>query len=180
MNAFVGWLLAAAVLAIGYVQWGWPGVVLAVTMIVFWLLLQFSRALRAGVECYHALKAVLKAKKLSTAVGDEGGFAPNLTSNEQALEVLVEAIKKAGYKPGKDVVLALDVAASQDGHIDLLVSDVVMQRVGGVARHQQYPQGGVVAAEHAREVFSIVATSAREDCQGRVPRVVGIALAPLF
>jgi enolase len=73
----------------------------------------FSRALRAGVECYHALKAVLKAKKLSTAVGDEGGFAPNLTSNEQALEVLVEAIKKAGYKPGKDVVLALDVAASE-------------------------------------------------------------------
>ncbi len=73
----------------------------------------YSRALRAGVECYHALKAVLKAKKLSTAVGDEGGFAPNLTSNEQALEVLVEAIKKAGYKPGKDVVLALDVAASE-------------------------------------------------------------------
>jgi enolase len=73
----------------------------------------FSRALRAGVECYHALKSVLKAKKLSTAVGDEGGFAPNLTSNEQALEVLVEAIKKAGYKPGKDVVLALDVAASE-------------------------------------------------------------------
>ena len=73
----------------------------------------FGRALRAGVECYHALKAVLKAKKLSTAVGDEGGFAPNLTSNEQALEVLVEAIKKAGYKPGKDVVLALDVAASE-------------------------------------------------------------------
>ena len=73
----------------------------------------YSRALRAGVECYHALKAVLKAKKLSTAVGDEGGFAPNLASNEQALEVLVEAIKKAGYKPGKDVVLALDVAASE-------------------------------------------------------------------
>jgi len=73
----------------------------------------FNRALRAGVECYHALKAVLKSKKLSTAVGDEGGFAPNLTSNEQALEVLVEAIKKAGYKPGKDVALALDVAASE-------------------------------------------------------------------
>jgi enolase len=73
----------------------------------------FGRAMRAGVECYHGLKAVLKAKKLSTAVGDEGGFAPNLTSNEQALEVLVEGIKKAGYKPGKDVVLALDVAASE-------------------------------------------------------------------
>jgi enolase 1/2/3 len=73
----------------------------------------FGRALRAGVECYHALKSVLKAQKLSTAVGDEGGFAPNLKSNEQALEVLVEAIKKAGYKPGKDIALALDVAASE-------------------------------------------------------------------
>jgi enolase len=73
----------------------------------------YGRALRAGVECYHALKSVLKSKKLATAVGDEGGFAPNLTSNEQALEVLVEAIRKAGYKPGKDVALALDVAASE-------------------------------------------------------------------
>ena len=73
----------------------------------------FSRALRAGVECYHGLKAILKAKSLATAVGDEGGFAPNLASNEQALEVLVDGIKKAGYKPGKDVVLALDVAASE-------------------------------------------------------------------
>jgi enolase len=73
----------------------------------------FSRALRAGVECYHALKTVLKSKKLSTAVGDEGGFAPNLTSNEQALEVLVEAIRVAGYKPGKDVAIALDAAASE-------------------------------------------------------------------
>jgi enolase len=73
----------------------------------------FGRALRAGVECYHALKGVLKSKKLSTAVGDEGGFAPNLTSNEQALEVLVAAIGKAGYKAGKDIVLALDVAASE-------------------------------------------------------------------
>ena len=73
----------------------------------------FGRALRAGVECYHGLKAVLKGRKLATAVGDEGGFAPNLASNEQALEVLVDGIKKAGYKPGKDVVLALDVAASE-------------------------------------------------------------------
>jgi enolase len=73
----------------------------------------FGRALRAGVECYHALKGVLKAKSLSTAVGDEGGFAPNLKNNEQALEVLVAAIAKAGYKPGKDVALALDVAASE-------------------------------------------------------------------
>jgi len=69
--------------------------------------------LRCGVEIYHALKAVLKKAGLSTAVGDEGGFAPNLKSNEQALEVLCQAIQKAGYKTGKDVVLALDVAASE-------------------------------------------------------------------
>ena len=73
----------------------------------------FSEALRCGVECYHALKAVLKKRGLSTAVGDEGGFAPNLDNNEQALEALVEGITKAGYKPGRDVVLALDVAASE-------------------------------------------------------------------
>jgi enolase len=73
----------------------------------------FSDAIRCGVECYHALKAVLKKKGLSTAVGDEGGFAPNLASNEQALEALAEGVQKAGYKLRKDVVLALDVAASE-------------------------------------------------------------------
>jgi len=73
----------------------------------------FSDAIRMGVECYHTLKAVLKKKGLSTAVGDEGGFAPNLRSNEQALEVLVEGVALAGYKPGRDVALALDVAASE-------------------------------------------------------------------
>jgi enolase len=79
----------------------------------------FAEALRAGVECYHALKAVLKGRKLSTAVGDEGGFAPNLRSNEEALEALTEAIGQAGYHAGRDVLLALDVAASElyeDGH----------------------------------------------------------------
>jgi enolase len=73
----------------------------------------FAEALRCGAECYHALKAVLKKRGLSTAVGDEGGFAPDLGSNEEALQALVEAITKAGYKPGRDVVLALDVAASE-------------------------------------------------------------------
>jgi enolase len=73
----------------------------------------FAEALRCGVECYHALKAVLKKKGLSTAVGDEGGFAPDLRSNEQALEILVEGIGKAGYRAGRDVLLALDVAASE-------------------------------------------------------------------
>jgi enolase len=73
----------------------------------------FADALRCGVECYHALKAVLKKKGLSTGVGDEGGFAPNLRSNAEALDALSEGVVKAGYKTGKDVVLALDVAASE-------------------------------------------------------------------
>jgi len=73
----------------------------------------FAEALRCGAECYHALKSVLKGRGLATAVGDEGGFAPNLRSNEEALEALCEAIRRAGYKPGGDVVLALDVAASE-------------------------------------------------------------------
>ncbi len=73
----------------------------------------FADALRCGVECYHALKGVLKKRGLSTAVGDEGGFAPDLGSNEEALEVLMLGIAKAGYKPGDDVVLALDIAASE-------------------------------------------------------------------
>jgi enolase len=73
----------------------------------------FKEALRMGAEIFHALKAVLKSKGYNTAVGDEGGFAPNLKSNEEALEVIMEAIVKAGYKPGEDVLLALDVAASE-------------------------------------------------------------------
>jgi enolase len=73
----------------------------------------FKEALRMGAEIFHALKTVLKVKGYNTAVGDEGGFAPNLKSNEEALEVIMEAIVKAGYKPGKDVLLALDVASSE-------------------------------------------------------------------
>jgi enolase len=73
----------------------------------------FKEALRMGAEIFHALKSVLKAKGYNTAVGDEGGFAPNLSSNEEALKVIVEAIEAAGYKPGEDVLLALDVAASE-------------------------------------------------------------------
>jgi enolase len=73
----------------------------------------FSEALRMGTETYHALKGVLKAKGLSTSIGDEGGFAPSLASNEQALDVILEAIAKAGYTAGDDIVLALDVAASE-------------------------------------------------------------------
>ncbi len=73
----------------------------------------FKEALRMGAEIFHALKKVLKDKGYNTAVGDEGGFAPDLKSNEEALAVIVDAIKAAGYKPGKDVLLALDVAASE-------------------------------------------------------------------
>ena len=72
----------------------------------------FSEALRMATEVFHKLKAILKSKKLSTSVGDEGGFAPNLTSNEEALGLIIEAIKSAGYIPGRDVSLALDCAAS--------------------------------------------------------------------
>ena len=73
----------------------------------------FSECLRTSAEIYHTLKKVLKAKGLATGVGDEGGFAPNLSSDEEALKLIVEAISKAGYKPGEDVVLALDVASTE-------------------------------------------------------------------
>lgn len=73
----------------------------------------FREALRMGAEVFHSLKAVLKGRGLNTAVGDEGGFAPNLSTNEEAIQVILEAIEKAGYRPGEDVKLALDVAASE-------------------------------------------------------------------
>ena len=73
----------------------------------------FSEALRAGAEIFHTLKGVLKKGGYSTAVGDEGGFAPNLKSNEEALNLILEAITKAGYKPGEEVGIALDPAASE-------------------------------------------------------------------
>ena len=73
----------------------------------------FAEALRMGAEVYHTLKGVIKDRGLSTGLGDEGGFAPNLDSNAEALDLICEAIKKAGYEPGKDVALALDVASSE-------------------------------------------------------------------
>ena len=73
----------------------------------------FREALRMGAEVFHNLKSVLKGKGLNTAVGDEGGFSPNLATNEEAIQVIIEAIEKAGYKPGDDVKIALDVAASE-------------------------------------------------------------------
>ncbi|HEY6565462.1 MAG TPA: phosphopyruvate hydratase [Pirellulaceae bacterium] len=79
---------------------------------------QFSEALRCGVEIFHHLKKVLQGRKLNTAVGDEGGFAPNLGSNADALDLILEAIDQAGYQPGKQVWIALDVAASEFYHSD--------------------------------------------------------------
>ncbi len=73
----------------------------------------FSEAIRAGAEIFHSLKGILREKGLATSVGDEGGFAPNLKTNEEALDLILKAIEKAGYKPGDDVFLALDVAASE-------------------------------------------------------------------
>ncbi len=73
----------------------------------------FSEGLRIGTEIFHTLKSVLKSKGLNTAVGDEGGFAPDLKSNEEAIQIIIEAVTKAGYKMGKDIQLALDVAATE-------------------------------------------------------------------
>ena len=73
----------------------------------------FREALRMGAETFHNLKKILKGKGLNTAVGDEGGYAPDLATNEEAIQVIIEAIEKAGYEPGKDIRIALDVAASE-------------------------------------------------------------------
>jgi enolase len=86
----------------------------------------FSEAIRAGAEVFHALKAILKSKGLETSVGDEGGFAPNLKSNQEAVEVILQAIEKAGYKAGKDICIALDPASSEffkDGKYTLMAEE---------------------------------------------------------
>ena len=73
----------------------------------------FAQALQMGTQVFHSLKAVLQEKGLATAVGDEGGFAPNLSSNREALDVIMQAIERAGLKPGDDIALALDVASTE-------------------------------------------------------------------
>jgi len=93
----------------------------------------FAEALRCGAEIFHALKAVLQEKGLSTSVGDEGGFAPDLPSNEAALEMIMLAIEKAGYKAGSEVTLALDCAASEfyrDGKYHLSSEGKVLDAKG--------------------------------------------------
>ena len=106
----------------------------------------FAEALRCGAEVFHALKSVLKSKGLSTSVGDEGGFAPNLRSNEEALQVIMEAIEKTGYKAGDNVHLALDCAASEfykngmyhlEGEGKSFDSDQFTDYLAGLTR--QYP-----------------------------------------
>ncbi|MEA1962175.1 MAG: phosphopyruvate hydratase [Bacillota bacterium] len=93
----------------------------------------FAEGLRMGVEVYHSLKKVLSSRRFATSVGDEGGFAPNLPSNEAALDVIVEAIKNAGYEPGKDIFLGLDVAASEiykEGKYHLAGNNLVLDSAG--------------------------------------------------
>jgi len=95
----------------------------------------FAEALRAGAEIFHSLAGVLKERGLGTTVGDEGGFAPNLSSNEEAIETILMAIEKAGYEPGKDVYLALDVASSEfhkDGKYLLASEDRTFDAAGFV------------------------------------------------
>ena len=93
----------------------------------------FSEALRYGTEVFHSLKSVLSKRGLNTAVGDEGGFAPDLNSNEEAVAVILESIEKAGYRPGEDIYLGIDAASSEffkDGNYDLKGEGRVLEAAG--------------------------------------------------
>ncbi|MFA7216799.1 MAG: phosphopyruvate hydratase [Candidatus Paceibacterota bacterium] len=101
----------------------------------------FAEALRYGAEVFHELKKILKSKKLNTSVGDEGGYAPSLPSNEAAIEIILEAIKNAGYKPGKDISLALDPAASEiykDGRYHLETEGKILSSKEMVAFYENW------------------------------------------
>lgn len=108
----------------------------------------FREALRMGAEVYHTLKTVLKGKGLATAVGDEGGFAPDLSSNEEALEEICEAIVKAGYTPGEDIALALDVAASE------LYEDGLYHLAGD--HTEKNAEGMLAYYQHLLETYPII------------------------
>src|ERR1700691_1665235 len=103
----------------------------------------FSKALQWACEVFHALKKILHDKNMATSVGDEGGFAPNLGSNEEGLDIIIQAIEKAGYKPGKDIFIALDPASSsfyKDGEYDyngkkVLSSDMIQAYAGVVSKY---------------------------------------------
>src|SRR3989344_2916578 len=101
----------------------------------------FAEALRAGAEIFHALKKILAARGLNTSVGDEGGFAPSLPKNESAIEVILEAIEKAGYKPGKDIGIAIDAAASElykDGKYHLATEHKILSSENMVAFYENW------------------------------------------
>jgi enolase len=101
----------------------------------------FCEAMRYGAETFHALKKILDAKGLSTAVGDEGGFAPNLPNNEAAMDIVMQAIEAAGYRPGEDIVLALDVASSElyrDGHYYLPSEQLELTAEDLVGRYRDW------------------------------------------
>ncbi len=121
----------------------------------------FAEGLRMGVEIYHTLKLVLRERGLATAVGDEGGFAPNLASNGEAFDIILEATEKAGYQPGRDISLALDAASSEffkDGQYTLAGEGKTLDREGLICLYQdwcsQYP------------IFSIEDGMAEDDWQG--------------
>jgi enolase len=121
----------------------------------------FAQALRMGAETFHTLKKVLAEKGLSTTVGDEGGFAPNLSSNEEAIKFIVEAIEKAGYTPGKDIYVALDPASSEfysDGRYQLKGEGLEYDAAGMVEYYdrlvEKYP------------IISIEDGMAEEDWEG--------------
>jgi enolase len=143
-------------------------------MILPWGVGSFRESLRCGVEIFHALKSVLKGKGMNTAVGDEGGFAPDLSSNEAAVETILEAIEKSGYRIGRDVSLGLDTASSEffrNGHY-LLESEGKTFEPGAFAEYlaswvRQYPiisiEDGM--AEDDWEGWEILTGLVGDDCQ---------------
>ena len=137
----------------------------------------FADALRMGAEIFHHLKAVLKGRGLNTAVGDEGGFAPNLASNEDALGAIAEAVEKAGYKLGTDVTLALDCASSEfykDGKYDLAGEGKVFDAEGFAdylaGLTQRYP---IISIEDGMDESDWAGWKALTDKIGEKVQLVG-------
>lgn len=121
----------------------------------------FSEALRMGTEIYHSLKSVLKGKGLSTGIGDEGGFAPNLGSNAEALMVIVDAIEKAGYKPGEQVVLAIDAATTE-----MYKNGVYAMEGEGLTKNSDEMIEYLVKLTEQFPIFSIEDGLAEDDWEG--------------
>ena len=121
----------------------------------------FSEALRYGAEIFHTLKGILKAKKLTTAVGDEGGFAPNLSSNEAGIKVIIQAVEKAGYKLGKQIYLGMDVAAPSSTR---RASTTCMARAASSPRRDYVKYLAKLAAKYP--IISIEDGMAEQDWDG--------------